>query len=535
MVNISHQPCPFCPSSDAFSYDTETGLFRCFVCEATNSSKNGRVYDGENLVDYTPKSIVEEDVEVYTPEEYRGIKKKTLEKCGIWFQKTALGDKAVAQYPGGAYKFRNLWLPKDDKNHFYSMGKLNRLMGIEDYPTSGKYITITEGEWDRASVIQMMGDYPCVNVPGATPSKDFWENTKKDLAGYDKIILSVDNDQAGDALAEKFNKVFPGKVYRVNHGKYKDANDFLQAGDFGGYKSAWWGANRYKPDTILCTAEDFIKLYNETPEHEYFPTGIKELDDKILGIHKGYFTLIKAREGVGKSEFVRYLEWIALTTTNYKIAVCHLEESELRGMLGLVSYDQGVNLTRKDLIEAKGMHDAYEESVKKIMGTEQFHQFSVKTDETYLDVVDRIKYLVAAMDVDFVFLEPIQDVVTVGNTSEKESLLSDFSTLLSRLSSELNVGIVCIAHTNADGEVQYCKMVEKKAGFTIEMSRDSDSDDLVEKNRTYLRVGRKNRVGGGSGPAGALDFDLESYTLTPVEGPKAPDTTNTIDDEGIPF
>ena len=78
-------------------------------------------------------------------------------------------------------------------------------------------------------------------------------------------------------------------------------------------------------------------------------------------------------------------------------------------------------------------------------------------------------------------------------------------------------------------------MIGQKAGFEIILERDMDNEDPAESNRTYVRVGRKNRVGGGSGPAGALDFDLQSYTLTPVEGPKEPDTTKTSDDEGVVF
>jgi len=35
-------------------------------------------------------------------------------------------------------------------------------------------------------------------------------------------------------------------------------------------------------------------------------------------------------------------------------------------------------------------------------------------------------------------------------------------------------------------------------------------------------IGRKNRTGLGNGSAGSLDFDLESYTLKPVEPLKAP-------------
>ena len=228
-MELSHKKCSFCRSIDAFSYNTESGMFKCFSCDATPRSKGGVCKDGKTLEVFN--QLEDDDGEVildpYLPDNYRGILKKTFEKDGLcYFTKTDKGEVANFTYPN-ATKYRRLYLPKDDKYHFQSQGKLDRLMGIENYTTGGKFITVTEGEWDRYSVMQIMGDWPVVNVPGANPSKDFWSNTKKDLEGFEKIILSVDNDSKGNELAEKFYRLFPGKVYRVSHGKYKDANDFL--------------------------------------------------------------------------------------------------------------------------------------------------------------------------------------------------------------------------------------------------------------------------------------------------------------------
>jgi hypothetical protein len=75
----------------------------------------------------------------------------------------------------------------------------------------------------------------------------------------------------------------------------------------------------------------------------------------------------------------------------------------------------------------------------------------------------------------------------------------------------------------------YSSMITKRAAFELLLKRDRDSDDVVEKNRTHVVIGRKNRTGLGQGSAGALDFDLESYTLTPVEPPKEPKTPNRKD------
>jgi hypothetical protein len=75
----------------------------------------------------------------------------------------------------------------------------------------------------------------------------------------------------------------------------------------------------------------------------------------------------------------------------------------------------------------------------------------------------------------------------------------------------------------------YATMIGKKAAFEIVLSRDQETEDLTEKNRTYISVGRKNRVGLGNGPAGSFKFEHSSYTLKPWAGPREPVTNNKGD------
>lgn len=528
-MEFGHQPCPFCPSSDAFSYNSESGYFQCFACGATNGSKRGLIFDGETLEPYKPKNIADLGgitLEPYIPDNYRGISKKVMEKAGVYFTKSDGKETVHYNYTNGV-KHREL--PKTIR----FSGKVDRFWGQDDY-TGGKTLTITEGEEDRLSVIQMMGDWPCVSAPNANPSKDFWESARKYLQNFDKIVLSVDNDEPGDKLADKIYRMFPGKVYRVNHGRFKDANDFLKENATAEFKQAWWNASKVKPDTILSTSEDFLNLYDKTPDYEYFTTGIDDLDEKMLGIHKGSFTLILAPTGIGKTEFMRYLEWQCLKETNYSIATCHLEETPLRSLLGLVSYDLGDNLTRKDLIDDKGREAEVKESLQKIAKMERLYQFQIKTDMTTDDLVDQIRFLVTAMGVDFIFFEPIQDIIS-GDTSTKESLLTDLSNTLKRLAPELNVGIVVIAHANDDGDAKYCRSIVQSAAYEIVLKRDRDSDDSIERNRMHISVGRKNRTGGGSGPAGSLTFDKDTYMLTPDLGPQEPVFDRTETSKAVGF
>jgi len=260
---------------------------------------------------------------------------------------------------------------------------------------------------------------------------------------------------------------------------------------------------------------------------EYFPTGIPELDEKILGINKGYFTVIQAPTGVGKSEFMRYLEWQCLTQSDFSFGYMHLEESKLRSLLGLVSYKLGENVTLKKFIEEKELDELVREAITEITNSERMIWFPFNPEDGYESLLDQIKYLVAAFEVDYIFFEPIQDLVS---GEDKEGKLADLASRLGTMATDLNVGIVTIAHQNQNGDTMYATMIGKKAAFEITLHRDQEAEDHQDRNRTQVKVGRKNRVGLGSGPAGYIDFDLDSYTLIPVQPPKEPKATHTEDD-----
>jgi len=531
--------------SDSYCWNDSKGVGSCLSCGlATWTDDKGRLWakktkgskpyliEGEGHLK-APSSKQEDAFSNTFNEEYevldnteqegsyiamRGITEDTMEMFGV----VTYGGTQEYTYPTGGVKVRKL--PKDfhAKNGF----KGDELFGMNLFPAGcSKVVVCTEGELDALSAWQMLknGSFvnPVVSFPSASPSGKLWEKCKKYLDSFDKIVLSVDNDEAGQKLQAKVSEIFPDKTYIMNHGDLKDANDFLQAGMAKEYKQAWWNAKKFKPDSILSDAEDYLKLYEDSPDFEYFTTGIEELDEKMLGISKGYVTLVQAETGLGKTEFCRYLENRALNHSEYKIAAMHLEESKLRSLLGLVSYKLGENVTIKKFIEEKGLDEEVRGAISEISSSERFVTFDFDMQEGHEELIKQVRYLVAAMGVDFIFIEPIQDCVT-GSSSEKEGKLADLITQLSTLASKLNVGIVVVAHQNADGGSMYSSMITKRAAFELLLKRDRDSDDVVEKNRTHVVIGRKNRTGLGNGSAGSLDFDLESYTLKPVEPLKAP-------------
>lgn len=520
-TNVTKQPCPYvdCGSSDAFSYNTR-GFGKCFSCNRSYPSKD-KVHEWakEKYPLADGMEVVTEAKSDGSGEDYvahRGISVRTMTTYGV---KTK-NDKSyqIYNYPSGGYKMRNL---KEKAFHTSKGFATDELFGMDKF-TAGcsKVLTITEGELDAMSVHQMLTDgngsmiYPVVSLPSATPAKALWEKCKPYLDSFDKIILSVDNDEAGNTIADKIAKLFPNRVYRVPHGKYKDANEFLTNRAMAEFRAAWFNAKKYTPDNVLNTTEQFLQLYNDTPDYQYIETGINELDAKILGLMQGHFTVIKAPTGIGKTEIMRYLEFNMLKK-GVPIATWHLEETKLRSLLGLVSYEANDNLTRRDLIDQKEAEDIVFKAIESLTKDGNLYQFYLEDGQGADELCDQIRFFSQACGCKFVFFEPIQDVVTGSSEESKEQQLADLSVRLSKMAADLNVGIVTIAHTNENGDPKYCKMIGQRASVIIDLNRDKDAEAVEDKNTTYIKV-EKNRPCSQEGPAGKMRFNYDTFTLREV-------------------
>ena len=541
MPQLIHKPCPYpsCGSSDAFSFHTEMGVGNCHSC-GNGYPKKGIEYEDYFLVQYPTKYKTKDTQSIFrqqqptegtdymqqqanvfsinTTKAYkadRGITEATMKAYEV---ETSVNSEGVSveqfyPYPGGGRKIRTL--PKSFKA---DRGfKSDELFGMDKFNAgSAKACTITEGEVDAMSAFQMLGSkYPVVSLPSANPSRRLFEKCKDWLASFDKIYVSFDSDGKSDAVAAKLCALFPNRIYRVSHDKYKDANEFLQDGAEYDYRNAWWNANKYTPENVFNTTDQFLNIYNEGEDSKYLPTGIEALDQTILGLMQGHFTIFQAPEGIGKTEFMRFLEYnILLNHADVPIAIWHNEESKRRSLLGLVSYDLGLNLTRKDLVEAHAMDKEVEGSIRSLTKNGMLYQFTMGVDDDPMELLDRIRFFATACECKYIFFEPIQDLgYSKHGDGTLEQFLSELSTKLARLATELNVGIVTIAHENDEGQIRDCRMIGKRASVVVKLSRDKFAESDTERNTTTLTV-IKNRPAGTTGFGGQLLFDPDSFTLS---------------------
>lgn len=520
--DVAHIECPYvaCGGSDSFSFNFTHGYGQCFSCGRGYPSSDKMFDWASNRYPTKPREkkvlkVVEEHQEgsgVWGYKGHRGITSTTMSFYDV--KSFIVEDEPVKHtyiYPDGTSKTRIF-----PKEFFAGKGfKTDKLFGMDKFPAGcARSVTITEGELDAMSAYQMLGSkYPVVSLPSATPSKKLLENCKNYLGSFERIYLSLDSDDKAEGFAISLMNLFPNRVYKVPHGSLKDANEFLQSEKADLYRSCWYNAGLFTPENIYATAEDFLELLHDTPDHAYVPTNIQALDEKLLGLMQGHFTVIKAPTGIGKSEFMRYLEYNLIK--NYpevRFATWHLEETKLRSLLGVVSYHLQDNLTRKDLIMEKDRMKDVEEAIKYITENTGYMQFHLREEDGADELIEQIRILTQVYECKYVFFEPIQDVVTVSSDESKESILADLSVRLSKLAADLNVGIVTIGHTNDYGDFKYCRMIGQRASVIIDLVRDKEATDLIERNTTTLVV-KKNRPCGLEGNAGELLFDGDTFTL----------------------
>lgn len=316
MTERTHLPCPDkdgCGSSDAYAWNESKGVGHCHSCRLDTWVFQDKLYGKRGK----QKVLVEQDTEVIEATsdpflvvkdnksgdgfttEYRGIKAHVRETYGV-LQYTN-PNRVEYIYPSGGKKVRYM-----DEKSFSTKGfQSDELFGMQLFPSGcSKIVTITEGEEDAMAAYQMLssGGYtnPVVSLPTATPKKGLWEKAFKWLDSFEKIVLSFDNDGKSDHLQETLFDLFPNKVYVMNHGDVKDANDFLLQGKQKDYKSSWWAAKPYSPAGFVASVEDWFEaLDNETP-YEYTPTPIKGFNEINRGLVKGGITVVKAPPGTGK-------------------------------------------------------------------------------------------------------------------------------------------------------------------------------------------------------------------------------------------
>jgi twinkle protein len=455
-------------------------------------------------------------------------KRRLSEKTCGFFRIHRDGSTLLFPYYTSDGVLSGIKVKNKQKDFSYEGVSTDTLFGQHLFPTSGRRITITEGELDAASCYEALSGWPMVSLPhgAASAAKDI----KKQIPlfqGYEEICLFFDNDEAGRKATEEAAGILPpGKVTIARMDKYKDPSEALQDDDPEAIRRAIWDAKPYRPDGIV-EGKNLLELVT-TPQppfdHEY---SFKGLNTKLHGIRYGELTTITAGTGAGKTSFVRQIA-ADLLCKGESVGILELEASNRRTALGLMSTAVGENLQLGEPDEQK-LTSAFE----RTLATWNVFLFDGFGSYDPSLIYNRIEYLASGLECRIIFLDHLS-ILLSGLDGDERRMIDTTMTKLRSLVERTGISLFLVSHlrrTNNDNHAH-----EEGGRVSLSQLRGSHSiaqisDNLVGLERdqqseggrglTTVRV-LKNRLFGETGTCGKIDYNLNTCRFTEDETTEPP-------------
>jgi len=260
----------------------------------------------------------------------RGLKSSTLAKFGAGF--TQGGDVVTAVY------LNDQGLPILCKHR--GKGKKFWVEGSENAKDVGLYgwhaantrknLLIVEGETDAWSAYQMLdGTYSVVSVPfGCEDAATRVLMDLEKIEKYERVVVLLDSDKPGQAAQAAILEILPGAYAATHATGYKDASDYLQAGEIKAFTAAVWGAVSVAPsgfldtNTLVAQTKEFLENQDQSIGLSF---GYQGLDEMLGGQRPGEVMTWAAGTGGGKSTMMRNLLW-KLTSAGVKTLYLPFED-----------------------------------------------------------------------------------------------------------------------------------------------------------------------------------------------------------------
>ncbi len=529
---LHHVACRACGSSDGRAVYDDGHTF-CFVCPASTAygktDGSPPVYreerEGDYKIDITPITDV-----------FRAVPKRGLTKDSIQRYQIDINlDKEVNvahRYPyfkdgqHVANKIRTR-----DKKDFYWEGNAK---GVELYgqslfpPGSAKAITVVEGEIDAPSAYQLQGSkYPVVSVSSAVSAVKDCKRNYEYLNSFSKIVLCFDKDEAkvrpdgtefypGQEAAKAVAAMFqPGKVAILTLQQGKDPSDYCQKGLVREFVQEWWNAPIVRPDGIKSGSEMWDDIISERTSFAV-PYPWSGLQRATYGMRLSEAVLLMADTGLGKTKFFHTLELAVLNDpavieNGYGVGILHFEEPNRDTALHLMGTHAGKPYHLPDTEKAEGeLRAVYDE----VINTERLLFYDHFGSNEIDSVLNKIRHM-AVMGCKYFFVDHLSIIVSDQAGDERKDL-DEISTKLKMLTVELDIAVLCIIHTNRQGEARGSAGPEKVANVHLLIERDKEDPDPIRRNITKLTV-KKCRLTGRTGPVSWVYYDPATHQLAELD------------------
>jgi len=542
---LGTNPCPQCGEKDwdgdnFYWYGEEKGG-HCWACGFTVHSqefleemKESGGFKSVTISNidrnkFEEKKLSQEDVDNLLGDlnseltiKYRGLDKNVCSDLGVHWKYDSAGKVSHMYFPAtyledgeikvSGYKIRQH--PKD----FYSkgyVGKVNLLAGQTQAVTDT--LVVVGGEIDLISAKQMLAPIEKkynrqINVVSSLLGEDSTADCLKTqiewVEKHKKIILALDNDDAGKKATQKCLDFLPkDKLFTANL-RYKDANDYIKNKDAESYmQDAYWNVSAVEDYGIIGSG-DLFEYGIEASNDEGIPVPFHMLDLKpyVPMFMYDSIVLLVGSTSIGKTANLDTTMSSIIMSSKDTTGVLSLEASRKKFAQKMHSRIIGVPLNRLSKEEQVTLQEKHKDKIMDFYldsnGEHRF--FFADSDFDSIEEAEKcILRLITVFGCKVIIGDPLQNII--GNKTNEEQ--RSFMLFLEKIKKKYGVLILLGTHTRkatsgeksgSDGGVQKEDSIEgsgsisKSASLIITLSRNKNSEDWVERNTTYYSV-PKNR------------------------------------------
>jgi len=528
---MANSSCTKCGSSDGAQTYEDTGLTHCFVCEKTYKTEEGG-YTEPMQSEFKDENLSE--VKEITSK-IRGISPDIFKQFSYF--KDHAGAHVCQMYNSEGAVVAQKMRYKDKTFSWKGKAKEAVPFGMDQWRQGGKRITITEGELDAMSIAEALGGkYPVISISNgaATAKKDLKKHIEY-LNSFDEIVLWFDQDEPGRKAVSEVSSLFPpGKVFTINTGDYKDANEILISKGKAGVLHYYYEAKKFTPSGIVNANEGgFDALMEDSNSDEVYDTQYPE-----LSIAKGAMTTFVSGSGMGKSTIVREIGHHMLTTHNLTVGHVALEENNSvskRAYLGIELNESIVGKKKWHTFKEKPdnvtkIKTAYD----KVIGTDRLYLYNHFGSLDSDSLLNKLRYLAVGAGCDIIILDHISIVVSgLEDMGDNERRVIDvLMTKLRSLVEETGVGMILVSHLKRPGGdkghedgVQVSLSHLRGSGSIAQLSDkviglEGNQQDEEHSNERIIRCLKDREEGEKVGILGHAIYEAEIGRLLPTDIPE---------------
>lgn len=501
---------------------------------------------------------------------YRGIRKDTTAAFGVRHEfDTQTGQVSVQYYPTTAeaendhgfiltgYKRRQH--PKDFKGALGETGRECQLFGqFKFIRQRGKYCLIVGGEVDQLSAFQMLADQNARSnakngtsydpTPVVSPTIGETGCEKQIVMQYEwfnrfeRIIVCMDNDEAGRKATELVCKALPkGKAY-VMEMSMKDPNSYMWDKDKGvpvnkefTFVQEFYKAVPYTPSGIVGSGS-LMKLMKAAAVIPKIP--LPRYMHRVEAMMGGGIPLkvivnLGSASGTGKSTHVDECVYHWIFNSPHKPGVLSLESDCAQYGNKMLSRHIGKKIDlmtdaqKIEFFNSQEAEDAAQQLFFKEDGSHRWHLIEER-DGSLDDIKEKIMNLIIACECKVIIIDPLQDIMD-GMSNEEQAV---FMKWLKGMVKSHDVSFILINHVrksaggskaNSAGadlfeeDFQGSSAIFKSAACNLLFTRNKEAENEIERNITNMKMTKCRWTGNTSPNAGKYYYDNATHTVHDLE------------------